>query len=170
MTDPDKMTEAELREALKEALAALARSADAGLKMQAMRDEWRAKASALRSENRRLTVHLGAARAINIYTRRDRYLAGLRKAAEIARELKTSTICSADGVVLGTYPTRHGKLIAEAILAEISREEARAKLPDWEDLRGRAPDATGDLSSEDFVRQMRDEWPDAGREEKVDPP
>jgi hypothetical protein len=30
----------------------------------------------------------------------------------------------------------------------------------WPDIRGIAPDATGDLSSEDFVRQMRDEWPD----------
>lgn len=29
---------------------------------------------------------------------------------------------------------------------------------DWEDLRGCAPDATGNLSSEAFVRQLRDEW------------
>jgi hypothetical protein len=31
-------------------------------------------------------------------------------------------------------------------------------LPDWEDLRGRAPDATGALSSEAFVRELRDAW------------
>ncbi len=31
-------------------------------------------------------------------------------------------------------------------------------LPTFEDLRGRAPDATGDLSSEDFIRELRDEW------------
>ena len=31
-------------------------------------------------------------------------------------------------------------------------------LPDWEDLRGRAPDATGEKSSEGFVREMRDAW------------
>lgn len=31
-------------------------------------------------------------------------------------------------------------------------------LPDWEDLRGRAPNATGDLSSEAFVRELRDAW------------
>jgi hypothetical protein len=31
-------------------------------------------------------------------------------------------------------------------------------LPDWDDLRGRAPDATGALSSEDFVRELRDAW------------
>ena len=30
--------------------------------------------------------------------------------------------------------------------------------PDWDDLRGRAPGATGGLSSEDFVRGLRDEW------------
>lgn len=33
-----------------------------------------------------------------------------------------------------------------------------ADLPDWDDLRGRAPDATGDLSSEAFVRELRDGW------------
>ena len=33
-----------------------------------------------------------------------------------------------------------------------------SELPDWEDLRGRAPDATGDLSSEAFVRELRDGW------------
>jgi len=32
------------------------------------------------------------------------------------------------------------------------------ELPDWEDLRGRAPDATGGLSSEAFVRGLRDGW------------
>ncbi len=31
-------------------------------------------------------------------------------------------------------------------------------LPDWDDLRGRAPDATGGLSSEAFVRELRDGW------------
>jgi hypothetical protein len=30
--------------------------------------------------------------------------------------------------------------------------------PSWESLRGVAPDATGDLSSEAFIRQQRDEW------------
>ena len=31
-------------------------------------------------------------------------------------------------------------------------------LPDWDDLRGRAPEATGTLSSEAFVRELRDAW------------
>jgi hypothetical protein len=31
-------------------------------------------------------------------------------------------------------------------------------LPDWDDLRGRAPNATGDLSSEAFVRELRNGW------------
>lgn len=31
-------------------------------------------------------------------------------------------------------------------------------LPDWEDLRGRAPDATDGLPSEEFVRTLRDGW------------
>ena len=32
------------------------------------------------------------------------------------------------------------------------------ELPDWDDIRGRAPDATGTLSSETFVRELRDAW------------
>jgi hypothetical protein len=42
-----------------------------------------------------------------------------------------------------------------ATLAKLDRD---FELPDWDDLRGRAPNATGDLSSEDFVREMRDAW------------
>ena len=30
-----------------------------------------------------------------------------------------------------------------------------SELPDWDDLRGRAPDITGDLSSEAFIRELR---------------
>jgi hypothetical protein len=33
-----------------------------------------------------------------------------------------------------------------------------ADLADWEDLCGRAPDATGELSSEAFIREQRDAW------------
>ena len=40
--------------------------------------------------------------------------------------------------------------IARAVLTEGS---------DWDSLRGTAPDATGETSSEAFVRKMRDEWP-----------
>lgn len=32
------------------------------------------------------------------------------------------------------------------------------ELPDWDDIRGRAPDATGTMSSEAFVRELRDAW------------
>lgn len=45
--------------------------------------------------------------------------------------------------------------------AAVTRIEAYApehELPDWDDLRGRAPDATGDMSSEAFVRELRDGW------------
>jgi hypothetical protein len=36
--------------------------------------------------------------------------------------------------------------------------ETKGEPPTWEDLRGAAPDATGSLSSEAFVRQSRNEW------------
>lgn len=31
-------------------------------------------------------------------------------------------------------------------------------LPDWDDIAGIAPDLTGGLSSEEYVRRQRDEW------------
>jgi hypothetical protein len=34
----------------------------------------------------------------------------------------------------------------------------RHKLPEWEDVRSMAPDATGELSSEAFIRELRDGW------------
>lgn len=44
---------------------------------------------------------------------------------------------------------------------EVSNIEVHPResdLPDWDDLRGRAPDATGALTSEAFVRELRDGW------------
>ena len=35
---------------------------------------------------------------------------------------------------------------------------AGREFPDWEDLRGCAPHATGALTSEAFVRELRDAW------------
>ena len=40
----------------------------------------------------------------------------------------------------------------------VPRGSTTATVPDLEDLRGSAPDATGDLSSEAFVRKTRDDW------------
>lgn len=46
-------------------------------------------------------------------------------------------------------------MIAVSELDTIGRDD---ELPDWEDLRGRAPDATGTITSEAFVRELRDGW------------
>ncbi len=51
--------------------------------------------------------------------------------------------------------------VNRAIPLDVGKIEAfppESDLPDWEDLRGRAPDATGDLSSEAFVRELRSGW------------
>ena len=45
--------------------------------------------------------------------------------------------------------------IAVNDLDVINRDD---NLPDWEELLGRAPDATGDKTSEAFVREIRDGW------------
>ena len=45
--------------------------------------------------------------------------------------------------------------IAVSALDAVGNE---ADLPEWDDIRGRAPDATGSLSSEAFVRELRDAW------------
>lgn len=43
-------------------------------------------------------------------------------------------------------------------VTSIDAHPPESELPDWDDLRGRAPDATGSLSSEAFVRELRDGW------------
>lgn len=61
--------------------------------------------------------------------------------------------------VSGALHYRVGASFAHQIA--VTRIEALppdSELPDWDDLRGRAPDATGGLSSEDFVRELRDGW------------
>ena len=61
--------------------------------------------------------------------------------------------------VLGTLHYRIGASFPHLIaVTGIDPFPPDSELPDWEDLRGRAPDATGDLSSEAFVRELRDGW------------
>ena len=43
-------------------------------------------------------------------------------------------------------------------LTDIEIFPPESELPAWDDLRGRAPNATGGLSSEAFVRELRDGW------------
>jgi hypothetical protein len=64
----------------------------------------------------------------------------------------------ADGVdgghVFPRIPVKECLRCHEQFLLETPTEP----VPTWEDLRGAAPDATGDMSSEAFVRKSRDEW------------
>ena len=61
--------------------------------------------------------------------------------------------------VTGTLHYRAGATFAHVIsVASIDAFPPDHELPDWGDLRGRAPSATGTLSSEAFVRELRDEW------------
>ena len=46
----------------------------------------------------------------------------------------------------------------EIEVEEMEILEPDDELPGLSDLRGIAPDATGDLSSEDFIRRQRDGW------------
>jgi hypothetical protein len=61
--------------------------------------------------------------------------------------------------VFGTLRYRSGASFPHQI--KVTRIEAfppEHELPEWDDLRGMAPDATGELSSEAFVRELRDGW------------
>jgi hypothetical protein len=59
----------------------------------------------------------------------------------------------------GLMKYRRGAAFAHAIsVSSIDAFPPEDELPTWEDLRGRAPDATGALSSEDFVREIRNAW------------
>jgi hypothetical protein len=61
--------------------------------------------------------------------------------------------------VSGTLQYRSGANFAHQIaVAHIDAFPPDSDLPDWEDLRGRAPNATGALTSEEFVRELRDAW------------
>ena len=61
--------------------------------------------------------------------------------------------------VSGTLHYRHrASFPHQIVVSQIEAFPPEEDLPDWEDLRGRAPDATGDLSSEEFVRELRDGW------------
>lgn len=61
--------------------------------------------------------------------------------------------------VSGILKYRTGASFAHQIsVANIDVQPFDHDLPDWDDLRGRAPDATGLLTSEAFVRELRDAW------------
>jgi len=61
--------------------------------------------------------------------------------------------------VFGTLHFRIGASFPHQIaVTQIEAFPPESELPDWEDLRGRAPDATGALSSEAWVRELRDGW------------
>jgi hypothetical protein len=61
--------------------------------------------------------------------------------------------------VAGTLKYRRGASFPHAIaVTGIDAFPPDSELPTWEDLQGRAPDATGTLSSEAFVRELRDAW------------
>jgi hypothetical protein len=61
--------------------------------------------------------------------------------------------------VSGLLKYRRGASFAHAInVTGIDAFPPDDELPTWEDIRGRAPDATGELSSEAFVRELRNGW------------
>lgn len=61
--------------------------------------------------------------------------------------------------VFGTLHYRSGASFAHQVAVRgIEALSSESELPDWDDLRGRAPDATGSLSSEAFVRELRSGW------------
>lgn len=61
--------------------------------------------------------------------------------------------------VSGTLRYRAGASFPHQItVTKIEAYPPEHELPDWDDIRGLAPDATGDLSVEAFVRELRDGW------------
>jgi hypothetical protein len=61
--------------------------------------------------------------------------------------------------VYGTLKYRLGANYPHQIaVSEVIAFPPESEIPDWDDLRGRAPDATGDLSSETFIAELRDAW------------
>ncbi len=65
------------------------------------------------------------------------------------------------GLLAGMFLTTLFGFVAGALMAGGRADDAEYtgdELPDWDDLRGRAPDATGGKPSEVFVRELRNSW------------
>jgi hypothetical protein len=61
--------------------------------------------------------------------------------------------------VYGTLHYRSGATFPHQVqVTQIEPFPPESELPDWDDVRGMAPDATGELSSEAFIRELRDGW------------
>jgi hypothetical protein len=61
--------------------------------------------------------------------------------------------------VYGVLHYRSGATFPHQVqVTQIEAFPPESELPDWEDVRGMAPDATGELSSEAFIRELRDGW------------
>jgi hypothetical protein len=61
--------------------------------------------------------------------------------------------------VFGALKYRSGANFPHQIaVSDIDVFPPDSELPDWDDLRGRAPHATGGVSSEAFIRGLRDVW------------
>lgn len=61
--------------------------------------------------------------------------------------------------IYGTMHYRSGATFPHQVaVTAIEPFQPDSELPDWDDLRGRAPDITGGLSSEAFIRELRDGW------------
>lgn len=75
-------------------------------------------------------------------------------------ELKEKAIQAIDHktAVTGQLVYRGGaKYVSEVVVKKIETFEDDARLPTLQDLCGAAPDATGDLSPEEFIERLRDE-------------
>lgn len=61
--------------------------------------------------------------------------------------------------VSGTLKYRaHANFPHQIAVSDIDAYAPESDLPHWDDLLGRAPDATGGVPSEAFVRELRDAW------------
>lgn len=61
--------------------------------------------------------------------------------------------------VYGVLHYRSGATFPHQVqVTQIEAFPPESELPDWEDVRGMAPDATGELSSEAYIRELRDGW------------
>jgi hypothetical protein len=99
---------------------------------------------------------------IGAFARRDAALAernqfkARAEAAEAEAARLREALTEARGFVADDpdFAASHSRL---ACLARIDAALTETK-DEWEAIRGAAPDATGDLSSEEFVRKLRDDW------------
>lgn len=117
---------------------------------QACRSRWRALALAIKAKLEAVSI--------GITTFEDEFMAHIVMPDGLTVSQHVRPRIAADDHEAQAQAIGMAAAMTDRSVAIVPRGSTTATVPELEDLRGSAPDATGDLSSEAFVRKTRDDW------------